>query len=96
MSTFPNVPGVALPSGAELQMIALSIADFCRLCSVGRTFVYEEIAAGRLRACKAGRRTLIDAAEARRWLASLQQIRASTETDRGIQSALYASRAGRE
>ena len=74
MSTFPDVPGGAPPSGAEPQMIALSIADFCRLCSVGRTFVYEEIAAGRLGACKAGRRTLIDAAEARRWLTSLKRV----------------------
>ena len=74
VSTFPDVPGGAPPSGAEPQKIALSIADFCRLCSVGRTFVYEEIAAGRLRACKAGRRTLIDAAEARRWLTSLKRV----------------------
>ena len=36
--------------------------------------MYEEIAAGRLRACKAGRRTLIDAAEARRWLTSLKRV----------------------
>ena len=74
MSIFRNVPDPALPSGAELEKIALSITDFCRLCSVGRTFVYEEIAAGRLHACKAGRRTLIDVAEARRWLMSLKPI----------------------
>ena len=74
MSTSPNVPGGALPSGAEPQKIALSIAAFCAACSVGRTFVYQEIAAGRLSARKAGRRTVIEAAEARRWLSSLQRI----------------------
>ena len=77
VSTFPNVPGGALPSGAEPQKIALSIAAFCAACSVGRTFVYQEIAAGRLSARKAGRRTVIEAAEARRWLSSLQRIRPS-------------------
>ena len=74
MSTFPNVPGGALPSGAEPGKIAYSISEFCAACSVGRTFVYQEISTGRLAARKAGRRTLIDATEASRWLASLQRI----------------------
>jgi excisionase family DNA binding protein len=61
----------------EQGKIAYSIPEFCSACAVGRTFVYEEIKAGRLGAIKAGRRTLIDAAEARRWLCALQQITAS-------------------
>jgi excisionase family DNA binding protein len=50
---------------------ALSIREFCDRYSIGRTRAYDEIASGRLRAVKAGRRTLIadDAAEA--WLAAL-------------------------
>lgn len=74
MSTTRSTPGEALPSVPEPEKLALSIASCCRLCSVGRTFLYQEIAAGRLRAVKAGRRTLIEAAEARRWLSSLQRI----------------------
>ena len=42
--------------------------------NIGRTKAYQEIAAGRLRAVKVGRRTLIthDAAEA--WLAALPEL----------------------
>ena len=54
---------------------ALSISQFCRLHSVGRTFTYEEIAAGRLRAVKAGRRTLIPCEAAEAWLASLPELK---------------------
>ena len=80
MSTIPSLAGEALLSVAEPRKIAYSILEFCAACSLGRTFVYEEIKAGRLRAIKAGRRTLIDAAEARRWLSSLQRITALAET----------------
>lgn len=61
------IPGQALDPGK----IAYSIPQFCQVCAVGRTFVYDEIKAGRLHCLKAGRRTLIDATEARRWVASL-------------------------
>jgi excisionase family DNA binding protein len=54
---------------------AFPISEFCRLYGIGRTKAYAEIAAGRLRALKVGRRTLIiyDAAEA--WLASRPELR---------------------
>lgn len=50
---------------------AFAIREFCFLYGIGRTTAYAEIAAGRLHAVKAGRRTLIieDAAES--WLAAL-------------------------
>ena len=52
---------------------AFPIDEFCRRYGIGRTNTYQEIAAGRLRAVKVGRRTLItqDAAEA--WLSSLAE-----------------------
>jgi hypothetical protein len=50
---------------------AYTIPSFCAAYGVGRTFVYGEIAAGRLCPVKAGGRTLIGAAEAQRWFASL-------------------------
>jgi excisionase family DNA binding protein len=57
---------------------AFRIDDFCRLYGVGRTTAYQEIAAGRLRAVKVGRRTLVthDAAEA--WLAALPEARTAS------------------
>ena len=72
MSTTPPITGEATLSVAEPGKIAYSIPEFLAACSLGRTFIYEEIKAGRLRAVKAGRRTLIEAAEARRWFAALQ------------------------
>jgi len=58
----------------EISPRAFSISDFCRRYGIGRTNAYHEIAAGRLRAVKVGRRTLIshDAAEA--WLAALPEL----------------------
>lgn len=50
---------------------ALSVAEFCTIFSIGRTAVYEEMKAGRLKARKCGRRTLIPRTEAERWLSSL-------------------------
>lgn len=50
---------------------ALSILDFCRWAAIGRTAAYEELKAGRLRARKCGRRTIIPMTEAERWLSAL-------------------------
>ena len=73
---------------ALLSPRAFAIREFCLRYSVGRTHAYEEIAAGRLRAVKVGRRTLIthDAAEA--WLAALPEMSGGSRTinERGKQS----------
>jgi excisionase family DNA binding protein len=50
---------------------AFSISEFCSLYAVGRTKAYAEISSGRLRAVKAGRRTLIPEDSAEAWLAAL-------------------------
>jgi hypothetical protein len=55
---------------------ALSISQFCRTYSVGRTFCYGEIAAGRLKARKAANRTLILLADAEGWAGSLPHCQA--------------------
>ncbi len=46
---------------------AFSIPRFCDTHDIGRSKVYEEIAAGRLRVMKVGRRTLISAEAAADW-----------------------------
>ena len=56
----------------EPGKLAYTIPEFCAACGVGRTYAYGEIATGRLRYLKAGRRTIIEVAEAKRWLASLR------------------------
>ena len=61
---------------------AFPIREFCLRYGIGRTHAYQEIAAGRLRAVKVGRRTLIthDAAEA--WLAGLPEMSGTNRADR--------------
>lgn len=49
-----------------LEPIAYSIADACRVTSIGRTRLYQLISEGRLEARKIGKRTLIPAASLRR------------------------------
>lgn len=38
---------------------ALSVAEFCRVCSIGRSSFYSLAAAGRIRIKKLGRRSLV-------------------------------------
>ncbi len=63
---------MANPSPA--QPGAYSVKGFCEAYAVGCTFVYAEISAGRLRAVKAGHRTLILAADAAKWAAALPAL----------------------
>jgi excisionase family DNA binding protein len=57
--------------------IAFSFDEFAKAASIGRTQVYQEIKAGRLRPLKCGRRTLVSAAEAQRWLERLASSHAA-------------------
>ena len=47
------------------EPLAYSIADACRVSSIGRTRLYQLISEGRLEARKLGRRTLIPASSLR-------------------------------
>jgi hypothetical protein len=49
----------------------MSLDDFCQRYRIGRTKTYEEINAGRLKARKAGRRTIIPEDDAEEWLSLL-------------------------
>jgi excisionase family DNA binding protein len=57
--------------------LAFSIDEFARLAGIGRTTAYMEVKAGRLRPLKCGRRTLVSAAEAQRWLERLASSHAA-------------------
>ncbi|RFC67413.1 DNA-binding protein [Mesorhizobium denitrificans] len=45
----------------------ITAADFRETANIGKTKFYEEVAAGRLRVRKVGRKTLIDARDAIAW-----------------------------
>jgi len=53
---------------------AFSIDEFCRRYDIGRTTAYAEIAAGRLRRRKVGKRSLITEDDAEAWLRALPTI----------------------
>jgi hypothetical protein len=49
--------------------LSVSIEQLCEMTSLGRTHLYGEIRAGRLKTKKFGRRTVCMAEDIRRWLA---------------------------
>jgi excisionase family DNA binding protein len=53
---------------------AFTIGDFCAWANVGRTFTYDLINRGLLKAVKIGGKTLVPKTEARAWLSSLPAI----------------------
>jgi excisionase family DNA binding protein len=59
----------------DKQKLALSIAEFAKLCGLGRSFLYEEIKRGDLNIRKAGRRSLILREEGVAWLANCRRHR---------------------
>lgn len=57
--------------------LAFRVEDFVALSGIGRTTIYAEIKAGRLKAKKAGRRTIILADDGREYLARLPELQAA-------------------
>lgn len=55
----------------EVEKVALSIPEFCRSTGISRTTFYREVKAGRVFPVKAGRRTLVPAAETHAYLQRL-------------------------
>jgi hypothetical protein len=53
------------------------IMEFCAWARVSRTIAFREIAAGRLRALRVGRKSLITIDNARAWLNSLPTMRSA-------------------
>jgi excisionase family DNA binding protein len=51
--------------------LSVPIPDACRIVGIGRTLLYQEIAAGRIQARKAGRKTLIPVESLHAWLNAL-------------------------
>jgi hypothetical protein len=60
------------------RKLAYSIAELTQISGVGRSFLYEEIKAGRLIVTKAGRRSLVLHGDAMAWLTSLPKTSATS------------------
>jgi excisionase family DNA binding protein len=56
------------------QRLAYGIDELCKMASLGRTTLYKDIAEGRLRAVKNGRRTVILRDDAMAFLAALPAL----------------------
>jgi excisionase family DNA binding protein len=56
---------------------ALRVKEACASLSISRSKLYEEVAAGRLKALKAGSRTLIPTTSIDDWLKSLPNAKAA-------------------
>jgi hypothetical protein len=61
----------------RVRQRAMSVAQFCQNYATGRTTAYQEIKAGRLRARKCGKRTIISEEDAENWLGSLPFVPAA-------------------
>ena len=61
--------------------LAYSIPEFCEIAGIGRTTVYGEMAAGRLRVKKVGTRSLITAESGRAWLDALPDFKPNHHAD---------------
>jgi len=59
----------------ELRRV-LTIAEFLHCYRIGRTRFYEEVAAGRIRLRKLGKKSLVSLDDAEKWLASLPTVKA--------------------
>lgn len=58
---------------------ALTVKAFCERYGISHSKTYEEIAAGRLKAVKSGRKTLVPIQAAADWLAKLPALDLSKE-----------------
>lgn len=57
-----------------LEKPLYSVAEASKLINVGKTRFYQELAAGRIRAVKSGKRTLVPAEAITEWVASLPPV----------------------
>jgi excisionase family DNA binding protein len=61
----------------RFERLGYSVHESAKLASVGRSTIYEELASGRLRGRKLGRRTIITGVDLREWLAALPAVKPS-------------------
>jgi hypothetical protein len=62
------------PANHPLQKLAYSINETLAVVPFSRAYIYQQIAAGRLKVRKSGRRTIVMADDLRQWLDSLETV----------------------
>ena len=67
----------------SIEPAVMTIQDFSRWASIGRTRIYVEINSGALRIFKLGRRTYIRTVDAQAWLNGCAQASGSRAQDSG-------------
>jgi excisionase family DNA binding protein len=67
------------------ETVVYAVGEAARVARIGRTSLYEEIATGRLRAVKRGRRTLILAQDLKNWLETLKPVQRKRLVAGGVQ-----------
>ena len=75
LATPPVGPAMG-PANADLikRRLTVSVRETCDAVGVSRSLLYEEIAAGRLKTIKIGRRTLLAVADIQAWLDSNRSV----------------------
>jgi len=61
--------------------LAYTVDEACKRSRTSRAFLYQEIASGKLRAKKRGRRTVILPADLQAWLESLPDFKVARSND---------------
>jgi excisionase family DNA binding protein len=76
MTDIGAVAGTILAANGEIQMDQLlyTIPQCCRLAAIGRTKFYELIASGEIPVRKVGKKSLVAAADLKRWADRLPAI----------------------
>ncbi|MBM3514704.1 MAG: helix-turn-helix domain-containing protein [Alphaproteobacteria bacterium] len=62
-------------TSSRTKPIAVGILQACDLVGLRRSSLYQEIGAGRIRAIKSGRRTLVPIASLEHWIATRPEFR---------------------
>ena len=81
--------GTSSAALAEMQLntpIAYTIAEACDASRAGRSTLYKAIRAGKLRALKHGRRTIILASDLLHWLESMTPVVPTDNAGKGQRS----------
>lgn len=59
---------------SRTDRLAYTVVELAEAAGLGRTTIYREAKAGRLRLTKIGKRSIITVAEAKRWMAAVAGI----------------------
>lgn len=83
MTNIGAVAGIVPANDGEghMDQLLLTIPQCCRLAAIGRTKFYELVASGEIPVRKVGKKSLVAAADLKRWADRLPAIAAKT-TDR--------------